>query len=112
MAYYRAMGRGLFEGAEHMKYIELRSITKPVAIEANKHWGSLFEDIAKNQQLLMFGWSGMYWLVPHEIMEECVTTIQQQKGDEGTFNALPPVTITLEQCIPIPGETAKILVGL
>lgn len=95
-----------------MKYIELRSITEPLAIEANEYWGSFFKGMAEKKQLLMLGWSGMYWLVPHEAMSECVTIMDQRQKSLEVFNAPPPVTISIEQCIPIPSETAKILLEL
>ncbi len=95
-----------------MKFIELRSITEPVVIEANEHWGALFEDMVREKRLLMFGWSGVYWLVPHEVMKECDMAVRQCKRNEDALSPLPPITITLQQCIPIPGETAKILLEL
>ena len=62
--------------------------------------------------LVMLQFNGLYHLIPREIMDECVMLLDHRAKSEGDYSVLPPVTITLQQCIPIPGETAKILLEL
>ncbi len=64
------------------------------------------------KQLAMLQWEGMYWLVPIEILWECAMLLKRRNKSEDTYNILQPVSITVQQCIPIPSETAKILLGL
>lgn len=99
-----------------MKLINIDSVHEPLAIVARdrngEHYGPIIKYAAKNKQLLMLGWSGMYWLVPHEVANNIMLQIDLQEKLEGTLNTMHPLTIELQQCIPIPSETAKILLEL
>jgi len=65
------------------------------------------------KHLTMLQWEGLYWLIPIEILRECELILKQRLQDKIIFcNVLPPVTINIQQCIPIPSETAKILLEL
>ncbi|MCP4598500.1 hypothetical protein [Neptuniibacter sp.] len=69
-------------------------------------------DVVNGECLIMLQWEGLYWLVPYEILVECDMLLKHRDKYEDSYNILPPVSITVQQCIPIPGETAKILLEL
>ncbi len=69
-------------------------------------------DCMSTEVLVMLSCKGAHYLVPHEIMKECDTMVYQHNRDREALNTLPPITVAREQCIPIPGETAKILLEL
>lgn len=71
-----------------------------------------FDDTIRDGQLVMLQHGGLYFLVPREILQECALLLERRKKDEEAFNILPPITIIVQQCIPIPSETAKILLEL
>jgi len=111
MAYYRAMGRGLFEEAEHMNTFYINDINAPVDV-LDTFGDPTFPGKVTYKQPAMLQWEGMYWLVPVEILKECATALKQRKQFEGAYSELPPVLIGIHQCILIPSETAKILAEL
>jgi len=75
-------------------------------------WRTDWQKMIANGGLVMLQHDGLYWLVPIEITRESILILEHRDRSEGNHNALPPVTITLQQCIPIPSETAKILLEL
>ncbi len=64
------------------------------------------------ERLALIQCDGLYYLVPHEIMSECLMVINQRERNKNDLNILSPITIGIQQCIPIPSETAKILLEL
>ena len=77
--------------------------------------GLFYQTIADcmcHEVLVLLSCKGLWFLVPHEVMKECDATMQQRKRNEEALNIMPPITITVQQCIPIPSETAKILLEL
>ena len=80
-----------------------------VLMDANN---AVIEDLVDSKQLVMLRWEGMSWLIPYEIMVECRMLLIHRDKHEDSYNILSPVTITIQQCIPIPSETAKILLEL
>lgn len=72
----------------------------------------MINDVITTKRLLMFRCNGLHFLVPWEVLKECAMALEQRKQFEDAYNRLPPVTISVSQCIPIPSETAKILLGL
>ena len=84
-------------------------IDVPIAVST---WRADLKNGAAREELIMLQRNGMYWLVPIEIIKESVMVLEHRDKSEKDYNVLPPVTITVEQCIPIPSETAKILMEL
>ena len=66
------------------------------------------------EQLIIFVCEGLHYLLPFEIAQNCMDVLQNQERRDSatTHNTLPPASITLEQCIPIPSRTASILMTL
>ena len=99
-----------------MKLINLDSMREPLAIviydRYKEYYGPVIEEIVESGQLLMLCWSGVYWLIPHEVAKECAVALKQHRKNKEAYNTMPPVTINIQQCIPIPSETAKILLEL
>lgn len=62
------------------------------------------------EQLVMLSCKGLYFLVPYEILQD--NAARFYKKIDGSFNPSLPPEIGLHQCIPIPSETAKILMEL
>ena len=104
MAYYRAMGRGLFEEAEHMNKIKVIDIVDTV-MPINVY-------ITDPRQLLMFSCGGLYWLVPYEVVKNYAMSAHIKYKSTDVYSIPSLDNITIEQCIPIPSETARILLGL
>lgn len=117
MVYHRGVGPGFFKETERMsktlQLITIDGIDKPIDIVAllaadNATVG----EMVCCQELVVLHWEGMFWLIPHEVMKECHASSHNYAKIKDSLNVLPPITITLQQCIPIPGETAKILLEL
>ena len=81
----------------------------PVNVEG---WLPNLKVAIEEKVLTMFHEDGMYWLLPMEVQKELVMLVEYRNATENDYSMMLPVNITLEQCIPIPSETAKILMEL
>lgn len=74
----------------------------------------IIKDAVSNERLIMLMHDGLHFLLPFEIAQNCMDVLQNQERRDSatTHNTLPPASITLEQCIPIPSRTASILMTL
>lgn len=71
-----------------------------------------FQSVFQHKNLILWVDKGLNFLVPRETIQEIALAINQREKFEDALNCLPPLTIQAHQCIPIPSETAKILIEL
>ena len=71
-----------------------------------------FQDIFQHRKLILWQWDGLYFLVPREIIQDAALMLDQLDKSKGALNGVPIPIIKTYQCIPIPSETAKILLEL
>ncbi len=93
--------------------ISIDGIDKPIDIVALLAAdNATASEIVCCRELVVLHWEGMFWLIPHEVMKECSASLHNYARSKDDLNVLPRVTITLHQCVLIPGETAMILLEL
>ncbi len=71
-----------------------------------------FQDIFQHRKLILWQWDGLYFLVPREVVQNIALVLDQLKKSEDNLNSTPTPLVKTYQCIPIPSETAKILLEL
>ncbi len=83
------------------------------AINVLRFFGSrTFNEIITGKQLVILRSEGLYFLIPRETMLESSVLHGYQNTASNNYNLSPCISISIGQCIPIPSETAKILLEL